>query len=884
MVGRDDVMEALMSRWRETTSGRGGMVFLEGEAGVGKTRLLLALARQVQQRQGLVIGVPCFEYERGEPYGALVDILRGAMAWGGEAIIQQLSFWQVANLARLDPALHRFLPADARYMVATEAEQKHLLRTLTQFLIRLARDSPLLLLMDDLQWAHDSTLAWLPMLARETIEEPVMLVGAYRIEDVASGDLLARIIADLTATDQAQHLLLPRLTPDHLAQWLHGLSDDDIARIHRHTEGNPFFVLETLRSLTEQGLVQRVNGGYQTTQAGVSLPLPDSVRQAITIRLKGLTPTARQGLAVAAVIGRMFDLDVWMSVWGMDEQTALETLDDLLQSHLLQEGKSAFARDYEFEHHLVRETVYQTLPKRRRQQLHIRVARTLEKLRGGQPGLSAEIAFHYLRAGERELARPWLLLAGNQAVAVAATGEALGFYKWALLDFPKDEAHRFERAVLERKIGEVHFRRGEYEQAERHLLAALALLGCPFPESGLPLHRAVAAALTRQSAHRLIPGISHAARLSPTPALREEVANYTSLGWIYSLQSRYEEYLLVSLRALNQSEDAGYARGVAVAATALGFAADFMAQFGLADHFHQRAQAVAAEVDQPADAGFVAFGRAYHAYLMGDEETTLAQARLAADKFRQVGDAHRWTLTRMLQAYVLGYRGRLDEVQAIGEELSSVGEEMQDAAAGCAGACLMGWVERWRGDWEEAVSHHHHAAELAQRIPDHMSLVENLAGLARCQLRLGRWEEANATLKQAKEVVVQQDVKGDALGRFSVAAFETTLWATEHPPDAQTDWLARAKQAMVEARKSARGFRPAEPEVWRLCGRYEWLSGRPDAARRWWEKSLARAEETDHRLDWAVTALEMGLRLDAASLRAQGRARLQELGCVQAGL
>ncbi|HEB65228.1 MAG TPA: hypothetical protein ENJ02_06785, partial [Chloroflexi bacterium] len=558
LVGRDRELDFLRECWRRAQQGRGGLIFLRGEAGIGKTRLLAALGQEVRRGRAQVIGVSCYEHEQGQPYGALVDVLRDVIADAGPELIGGLPSWQVANLARLAPELRALLPPDARSMTSVELEQRQILQAMTHLLTVLARRSPLLLLMDDLQWAHESTLAWLPMLAETAPGHPLLGVGAFRTEDVAAGDRLSRILLDLERKKLAQSLTLSRLSPQDIARWLPGLDESTIARIHRHTEGNPFFVLETVRAMVQQGNLREVAGGYRLESRDFTPPLPDSVRQAIEIRLAGLTPQARQGLAAAAVIGRAFDLDVWMQVWGRDEEGALEVLEELLRERLVQEGEGAFTRDCIFEHHLVRETVYQGVPKRRRQQWHLAAAAALKTLRGDEPGVSAEIAFHYLRADHPQQARPWLLRAGDQAVSVAATGEALRFYQRALAGYPQDEAHRFQRAVLTRKIGETHFRRGEYDRAEAHLLQALAFLEKPFPAAGFSLHRAVSKAMAHQAWHR-VSGRGCAGRRGITPALREEVTIYTVLGWMYSLQSRYEEYLLVSLRALNRSEDAGYA-------------------------------------------------------------------------------------------------------------------------------------------------------------------------------------------------------------------------------------------------------------------------------------------------------------------------------------
>ncbi len=879
LVGRDAETALLQDRWRETVASRGGAIFLCGEAGIGKTRLLTTLGEYVQRRGGRVLAVRCHEHERGQLYGPMVDLLQAALTAGGDALIREMPAWQVASLARLAPEVTEFVPADSLSPLPAGREERHLINALTGFLIRLARRTPLLLLIDDLQWAPESTLAWLPSLARRIATEPLLLVGAYRLEEAPPEGLLAQVVARLESETNARRVTLPRLSPQDLAAWLPGLDEKRVAQLHRHTDGNPFFVVETLRALAKEGKLEERDGRYRATDQALTLPLSERVRQTIKARLERQSPPARQGLAVAAVIGRIFDLDVWMAVWGLDEETELETLDELLRGRLLREGEGPFSRDYEFDHHLVQEAVYQNTPRRRRQQLHSRTARVLEKMRGGEPGLGAEIAFHYLRAGQPDQARPWLLEAGDQAVAMAATSEALEYYRQVLAGYPRGEEHAFPRAMLERKLGDVFFQRGEYGPAERHLLHALDLLGRPFPAPGLGLSWSLARALVRQMAHRLTPWSSRRDETAP-PALREEIAAYISLGWIYSLQARYTEYLLVSLRALNASEAAGYKRGVAVAATALGIAADFMGRFGWAAHFHRQAQAVVSGVSEPGDAGFVAFGQAYHAYLTGDEETLFAQARLAAEKYRAAGDAHRWILATVLQAYVFAYRGRLDEVARCASDLVRAGEEMDDLEAACAGASLAGLAARLEGDWTEAIQRYQQATDLANAIPDYMNLVENLAGLVRCYAGAGRWEAMEQTLAIAEQAAREHEVMADVRALHLLSAFDAHLRAAMHMPEERDRWLARAKPIMEAARGQARAFRPAEPELWRLCGRYAWLRGKPDAARIWWEKSLAKAEEMGHRIDWGATALEMGLRLDDPSLQAQGQTKLEGTGAV----
>ncbi len=431
-VGREAEWGTLLAHWERARSGRGHLVLMSGEAGIGKTRLVEELGQHVRQRGGWVACGRCYEYEHALPHGPLADLLRAVLAATGARVLERLPLWQAAELTRLAPELGEQLPPppssppreEGRGGEPTNQEQARLFDALTLFLLDLARQNPLLLVLEDLHWAHDSTLAWLHYLARRLPQAPVLLVATCQREEVGPNHTLHGLALQLQREGLATRLELARLPQEALGHWMVGASDALVARIYRQTEGNPFFTLETLRALFEEGRVWPVGGRWVEETAPASLPIPASVRQVVQMRLGRLSLSAREATAVVAVVGRTFDFGVLEQAWGQGEEATLEALDELLRRRLVREGSGPSARDYEFDHHLVREVIYRGLHYRRRQRLHRLVGEAMERLYAGQPDAPGEVAHHFDAGGETTKALHYYDLAVRKAEALFAWQDA----------------------------------------------------------------------------------------------------------------------------------------------------------------------------------------------------------------------------------------------------------------------------------------------------------------------------------------------------------------------------------------------------------------------------------------------------------------------------
>ncbi len=416
-IGREREMQALQARWEQAVQGRGGMIIISGEAGVGKTRLTEEFAAVVRWHGGMVARGRCFEPEQVLPHQLLIEILHELTQQARHASLE-LPTWVRSELARLVPEMvappNQPLPPS----VSLEQDQQAILYHAIATLVRqFSAHAPLLIVLEDLHWAADSTLAAIHYLVRQTVDVRVLYLSTLRPEDVCQPHALSRISAQLAHEGLAQHLALERLSVEAVAELVRRTFKADadaefVNHLYAQTEGNVFFIIETLRALAE---MPRPDG---------ALPVPGNVRAQIASRLSDLSSAAHKWITCAAVAGRAFDFDLVHHAEGMDEETALQAVDELLRRGFLREGSGVIKRDYEFVHHLVHSVTYTAIHHRRRQRLHCLIGETMERLYTNPIALAGALAHHFDVGGVAEKAIHYYGLAAQQATAVFAWQEA----------------------------------------------------------------------------------------------------------------------------------------------------------------------------------------------------------------------------------------------------------------------------------------------------------------------------------------------------------------------------------------------------------------------------------------------------------------------------
>jgi DNA-binding SARP family transcriptional activator len=503
-VGRGRQWAALRDRYA-AVGPDGGLVVLEGEAGIGKTRLALELVAWARAEGGAATSVACVEEEAGLAYGCAIELLRGAAREGDPSAVSSDA---AAEAARLVPELG--IPqtptldgpgAQARFL---DGVARTLLEAVTS-------RAPGVLVVDDAHWADPSSLEVVAFLARRLRERRLLLVLTWRSEETPAAHPARRILADAVRDGLGSSIALDRLDRDAVAELAAaaGAAPALAARLYEETGGVPFFVVQYLDAPSERG-------GEET--------LPPGVRGLVESRIAAAGEVAGQVLAAAAVLGRPSDVDLLREVSGRNEEETVGALEELMRRGLLVEADAA---SYAFRHEQARRVSYDLASSGRRRLLHRRAAEALAA-RDRSGASAGAVAQHLRAAGQEGEAAEWFRLAGVHARGLYANAEALAHFREALglghadpaalheeigdlLTLAGDYAGALESyeaaaalapaeglAAIAHRIGLVHHRRGEWELAESSFAEALAAL----PEGSAALEARILADRSL-TAHRL---------------------------------------------------------------------------------------------------------------------------------------------------------------------------------------------------------------------------------------------------------------------------------------------------------------------------------------------------------------------------------------------
>jgi DNA-binding SARP family transcriptional activator/predicted ATPase len=479
-VGRESEMERVSAWWSRAARGHGGLALIGGEAGVGKSRLARQISLLVESQGGRVL-IGRTSPEEPLSYQSIIEALQSVLpllaAEDGEA-------GRLAALSVLAPEIkiRRALP-DLPLLDA-ERERIRLFDAVAGSLEQLARPRPLLLILEDLHWAGEATIALLEFLARRAVRAPILILGIYRDEETPRSHPLRRLRRLPQAELSLEHMALSRLSAEAVDCLLSSLPLESLpislpgrelsARLYAESDGNPLFIGMLLQSWREQGQID-----VDTLPAGIFA--------AISRQLDRLPPRVRAFAEAAAVLGPAFSIEVARELGGWDEAQAYDALQALLDGRLVWESEGRNRFDYFFSHHLIQAALYNEIPAAKRQRRHLRAAETLEDIYPQRlEELAGELAAHYEQGGAPARAIPHYLESARQRRAVFADHEALAALNRALQlteDFPSSAAPRmvFELLLLREDI---HQRRSEREE-QRAVLPRLEQLAASLGDPDL---------------------------------------------------------------------------------------------------------------------------------------------------------------------------------------------------------------------------------------------------------------------------------------------------------------------------------------------------------------------------------------------------------------
>ncbi len=439
-VGRQREMGELKAALEDALSGRGRLVMLVGEPGIGKTRTAEELATYARMRGAQVLWGRCHESRGPPPYWPWVQALRSYVREAEPERLRSEMGTGAADIAEIVSDVRERLPDLQPSPQTDDPEQARfrLFDSITAFLKTASRNQPLMVILDNLHWADKPSLLLLEFLAQEFADSRLLVVGTYRDVDLSRQHPLAEALGELTRERLFQRVLLRGLTRQDVGRFVEVTSGITPPRglveaVHTQTEGNPLFVTEVVRLLVQEGEM-RQDGTRE--RDSWDMRIPEGVREVIGRRLNRLSQTCNETLTVASVIGREFEMRQLASlVEDMSGDRLLEVLEEALSARAIEELPQAMGQ-YQFTHALIRQTLYDELTTTRRVRLHARIIEVLENLHGDEIEEYAVELFHHATEAEAMIGSTkvaqYSSMAGEKALESYAFEHALQYFERAL--------------------------------------------------------------------------------------------------------------------------------------------------------------------------------------------------------------------------------------------------------------------------------------------------------------------------------------------------------------------------------------------------------------------------------------------------------------------
>jgi pilus assembly protein CpaF len=455
-VGRDQERLDIRMVLDRAATGSGGMLFITGAPGIGASRLAAEVAADASRKGWMVLSGRCAE-QVGGTYAPFRELLSAAVASAGAKTLQEAVGTNGPLLANLVPALRQKVRGMAAATeVGADELREQLFRAVHDFLVACQGAKPLLIILDDLQWADEGTVLLLRDLAERLGGSRIVIAATYWESELDSGRPFTNVVSRLLRRRRAQRIGLGRLTDREVEKMVAVMAETPLTPvqligIQAATEGNPLFVEQSFLYMSASESMLGGNSRVQASFTEEDLELAQSVRGLIGRRLERLSEPAQRMLVAAGVIGRDFDIALLEAFGELSGHELREALDEATRARFL---TAAGADHYRFAHDLIRQRVLGVLPLPRLQAYHLAVADTLERVYGRSAGERAgEIGYHLYQAGtaaDPVRTSSFLAQAAKNALAVGAWEEVLRLIESTLLLLPGDRIRERAEALATR--------------------------------------------------------------------------------------------------------------------------------------------------------------------------------------------------------------------------------------------------------------------------------------------------------------------------------------------------------------------------------------------------------------------------------------------------
>jgi len=778
-VGREPQLQRLLKALESAARGRGQIVLLAGEAGIGKSRLLreFVAAREAlsssSERNMRIIQATCSASHRASPYESLWDAAKTSVFEECSTLeLREALGVYAPTLGALWPELRELLGLEPGTEPTPQSEQHPKQEQLRQreglcrFFRAGALEALLIFLLDDLQWVDASTLQFLEHLVQCPTHQKILIVGAYRSEELGAKHPLRSLEQALERKGLLTTIALESLGENEVLQLVEALKLSSspkerrqlARRLYQETDGSPFYLDELIRALREEGLLCVDAQGRLAAKAR-PWPAPKTVREMILTRYDRLRPAQRKLLDAAAVVGLEFEAPLLAAVCHRQEERVVRDLDELCAVNLL-----AVQERYGFSHDVIHEVLYEALTPGRRRWLHQLVGETMERLYHERlEGIATQLAHHFHQAQAWPKALQYLIQAGERAGKIYAVQEALSFFDRALELAEQMRAQGYAEPLLReqvyrvlaarqelwRHLGRPQERRGELEQMfelARKLRDERKLAEC-FQSRASQHYSEDRYELARDDA---LQGLELARRVGDRhhEAICLNILAYTShMEGAFGQAVEYLELALAADQALGDCE------GEVTVLGALGVMCSFHSEFAKALAYLERARALNRELGDPKREGIPLVCSAMVYLGLGQWECAIELFEEAHRLFLRAQARHRQIRALVFLGVAHRGAGHLDQARRYLNRSQRLARQIHDRAWEGYVMLQQGVVDLLSGEARRALVALERALAIFEPMQATIHLIETYKEKSRAHLALSQPAEALACSRRALELV-----------------------------------------------------------------------------------------------------------------------------------
>ena len=919
LLGREEELDKLKSLYEKARRGAGGVCFIKGETGRGKSRLLDELRGYVYEEGGEFIGGKCFQQENKIPYQAFKESLNEYLGRTNRLREEEKtrrvermekSVGELGEIiCRLNPVMRDVLGKVPDLVeLDSERENQRFLMVCSKFFLRLGeKNSPMVVTLDDLQWADEGTLMLLEEIMESINGYPLMVIAAYRKEKEEE-DIPARLARAAKTKNTGIEIELKNFDIGKLNHFVSELLMEeeskmyDLSRyIYNKSKGNPLFSIEIVRQLVEKQALLNKGGHWQVNLKKLTeITISKTIVDALLKRIELLNEDQKELLSIAAVIGKKFKMEILYALVPGTMEKIIALVDEAIELQLLE--RNVWRGEILFVHDRIKDAFYEEIGRDKKQKVHLKIAEVLEKLYEGKiEDVLFDLARHYTAGANKKKMLEFGLPAAAKAKADYANETAIEYYEM-VIDLLEEKGPEEKDAWIKAKeglaevfltigrnddaiaacktilslkknpieksriyyvMGEAYRKKGDWQKCEENVVEGFSLLCEKFPERKITLAIFLFKEIAVHLSHCFFLKIfTTKQKKIIDPRYYEIVKGYRALIWTYVF-SDMSRFLWVVLRMLNLSESKlGMSKLLVTSISFYAAVCMTVPFFKRSKKYQEKALTLAKERQNEEEMGqafrFIGF---FHQW-KGEYEASYEFFRKAKNIFQKIGDMWEFSLT--IQGIGHGYylSARYEKALPVFSEFLKESQKIKDeySISNALGWKSLTYTEM--GEFDKARDAGQEALELSTRKEIWFIVCFAHMNLGFLELEQGNIEKATELLEKSKEIYE----KNYFMRNYLVYVY--SLLAEAYLREFKGEFIVKNKETRRKMKKLKRASYTAlrKTKNWtnhyggalRVTGEYCALAGKTQKAEEYFLKSIAHTSGIGRRFEEARGRYEYG--------------------------